>query len=842
MPLFLHHGPASPQKREACAELIRETSRQGKPFLIIVPDHAAVLAHTELLLNSTDTGVVLGERVLTWQDLILQLAKKILPRVHQTTPQLSRYLMHTLMMTRFEKIAKLSPDSFNLAEDLVRLANDIKSCGVALEIARQNLARLLPGDEIFDLLNAYTHELNELHYYDSGDLTTIVINALKENKLAITENAAPLTLIFSQLYPLGPGAREFLRALKKNHPHFATHIFYDDDFSQSERGLESAYLDLGDIADEKTHYENKSDLKLFAFKSPYHETSAAAKAIAQLIGTGTHASDITVITPNTRYATLIADNLKDKRVLATVFPSTKNIVPPNTDLTDFLKELGNVKNFAAAYRELGNRFAAEHLVLTSDVADVLNDFQFHDNLLSALTAKLNPKNKSDFVKRLIEETTPGTHTGIAGVEIRTIAMLKGAPFKKAVLFLGLAREFINVPGHTSFFDEYLGTNAAFYELAKTARYRAHVANHRVRQALLATQSPWLSVSETDFDGKPLSLLDDLNATRVAIHADTNKTSEKIPAKDFFKTKKHSFSVSELQDYVDCPYKYYARHHLKLGSSEWDDFEVSADVKGSFVHRVLFRLLKENLSEYLDALEYEIYRKKISAKLGLIIDDELKKDENTKKFDTRVVDYFAWRALKAIEGLIDIEAKLKAGKKKHTSPKTFEWAFGVDNKTAFDFDFGNEKVSVKGRIDRIDVSNTYKSFTVIDYKTGTLPTSSELKNGEALQLTLYLMAVKKLLYPDYAPSAAFYYGLGETEIKGLAISSTPDAATISKRSHINVEAWTDLEKIVTEKIKHAVSAMHQGKFSPAPRTEDLCKTCDYRHVCGYKSKCFGEVAA
>lgn len=51
------------------------------------------------------------------------------------------------------------------------------------------------------------------------------------------------------------------------------------------------------------------------------------------------------------------------------------------------------------------------------------------------------------------------------------------------------------------------------------------------------------------------------------------------------------------------------------------------------------------------------------------------------------------------------------------------------------------ISVKGRLDRADVSRDGATLQVIDYKTGTLPTRKAVRDGEDLQLSLYALAVR-----------------------------------------------------------------------------------------------------
>ena len=88
--------------------------------------------------------------------------------------------------------------------------------------------------------------------------------------------------------------------------------------------------------------------------------------------------------------------------------------------------------------------------------------------------------------------------------------------------------------------------------------------------------------------------------------------------------------------------------------------------------------------------------------------------------------------------------------------------------------GERTIRLRGRIDRIDVAETPEGsrFRVIDYKSGSVPSSTDVKHGEMLQLPLYAMAVERLLFQDGAAGLfdLGYWSLKKDGFKPIAFAS------------------------------------------------------------------------
>jgi ATP-dependent helicase/nuclease subunit B len=307
----------------------------------------------------------------------------------------------------------------------------------------------------------------------------------------------------------------------------------------------------------------------------------------------------------------------------------------------------------------------------------------------------------------------------------------------------------------------------------------------------------------------------------------------LPKTDYFKTKKHHFSVSEIETYLKCPFKYYAIHHLKLKKNPEEDLEPSPEAKGSLVHRVLQRLLQENDKEYREGLEYETYRQRLIKKLAPLIEEEITKDERFQHTNKTLIDFYAYRVFKTITEVLHREVEAFKNKTKRTIPQYFEWSFGETVQRPLEINTPEGKITLNGRVDRIDIHHSSKNFTVIDYKTGEADSLADIKAGRSIQLPLYLMACQRYLYKNYQPSGAFFYTLKENEVKGFSLEKSADSGTVSDRAQISLDEWNTLVQTTIDVVINTVEKIRAGQFEPAPQKDHICSYCEFSNLCGYR---------
>ncbi len=155
----------------------------------------------------------------------------------------------------------------------------------------------------------------------------------------------------------------------------------------------------------------------------------------------------------------------------------------------------------------------------------------------------------------------------------------------------------------------------------------------------------------------------------------------------------------------------------------------------------------------------------------------------------------------------------------TTPHRFELIFGEEDSDypMLELAQAGRTVNLRGRIDRIDLVQTPDgpAFRVIDYKSGSVPTSTAVKRGEMVQLPLYAMAVQQLLEGDELVGMfdMGYWSLRDDGFKPLKF-----------------ERWEDDQAMLVAHVLGLVDQLRRGIFVVQSRTPGCESYCEYRGVC------------
>ena len=326
-----------------------------------------------------------------------------------------------------------------------------------------------------------------------------------------------------------------------------------------------------------------------------------------------------------------------------------------------------------------------------------------------------------------------------------------------------------------------------------------------------------------------------------IYKDLSETAkEKL---DEYKDKE--YSISQLETYAKCPYKYFAERVLKLKPLEEPSEEIEALEMGSLLHNIL----------------YEFY-KAIKGK-GIIISQASDKDFNyARKILFRIaeeqiiqgnfnspVTFYEKEKILGIKGkrensILYLFLKTEREKNENFIPEFFEEAFGslysdkrnMEQKNSVkELRAGN--VKIRGKIDRIDIDNTENTFEVVDYKlSGIRPNREELDEGLSLQLPLYMYAAKELinaqLEKDLNPDVPKIYSL---KFKEAEFGKNAVNLGLKKNSSLQ-EKKKVLNKLIEEclnSVEKYVEAIKTGKFNLTTlkdRENKVCRYCSFKAIC------------
>ncbi len=280
--------------------------------------------------------------------------------------------------------------------------------------------------------------------------------------------------------------------------------------------------------------------------------------------------------------------------------------------------------------------------------------------------------------------------------------------------------------------------------------------------------------------------------------------------------KSEFSVTELDQYLLCHYRYY--HDRVSGVSHPDDPEddIAPHRAGSAIHEILGRFYEEAAGPITsENSEAELKRLRgIAAKKFSKLPDTLANRELARRFSEFLAPRF-----------IETETRIAGS---GYEPCGFEQQVRIEVQ---DSEAGSFVIT--GKIDRVELASD-GGFVVADYKTGRYPAASEL-----FQLPLYAHMLKESgtsLSGKAAqrPVGFVYYNLRDGSMRDVMLYES-EAGVVGSESKPRRKAQPDvIEGRVQEAYKKAVEAVRgirAGDFAPSCDKEHVCERCVYIEVCG-----------
>ncbi len=223
-----------------------------------------------------------------------------------------------------------------------------------------------------------------------------------------------------------------------------------------------------------------------------------------------------------------------------------------------------------------------------------------------------------------------------------------------------------------------------------------------------------------------------------------------------------YSATALERYITCPVSFFFSNIIGLESERELTDALDALEYGIIIH--------DALSEFYKSLADEKGRTTFSAdetasnkkRMDAIIDTAFSRRSGRHRKINPIVITSEKRFIKTwMHYFIDIEAEIFGDSP--FEPFLFETSFGGRSETPFEISHDGNSIKLRGRIDRIDISdeNGIRYFRVIDYKTGQSPTGKDITEGRKIQLPLYIKAVNEQILPEHRFASGIYYNLKQT---------------------------------------------------------------------------------
>ncbi|MCG8346298.1 MAG: exodeoxyribonuclease V subunit gamma [Chloroflexales bacterium] len=275
---------------------------------------------------------------------------------------------------------------------------------------------------------------------------------------------------------------------------------------------------------------------------------------------------------------------------------------------------------------------------------------------------------------------------------------------------------------------------------------------------------------------------------------------------------YRWSVTRLNDYITCPFRFFAAHVLSL--ARYSDPEEGLDRAGR--GRVYHKILAEA------GKRWRLMEQPYSADHAPAILDALQSAADTiladapQRFVFEPGQFWDWeqadirrRLTRALRRVLQ-EGDDWAGFK----PAGIEQGFGLRaGQAPLRLTTSLGTVLVVGRVDRVDQRED-KALALLDYKSGATPRRfEETLQGRDVQLAIYLLATEQLLAPGQRVERAAF----------LHLSSGKRSRAVTDKERDQVLA------AMTKRVAETVQGVRDGDFAVRPRDE-CPPNCTFQHIC------------
>ena len=315
-----------------------------------------------------------------------------------------------------------------------------------------------------------------------------------------------------------------------------------------------------------------------------------------------------------------------------------------------------------------------------------------------------------------------------------------------------------------------------------------------------------------------------------------------------------FSVSQLETYAGCPFRFFARSVLRLGEKEEFEEGMTPLEKGALLHAALFQFYTGRRARGAPSLRgasREVFEEAVG-ELNGIASAMLDSLDIPDLFWDLEKELLTGRAGKG-DGLLRRFLEYERVREDEMEPAYFEVSFGgtpgeratSDALLTTDDPVSLGPVRLRGKIDRVERGNGF--FAVMDYKTGhVVPSLSDIRSGLSLQLPAYLLAAGGMLAGaggmDLVPAGGFYYRLRDkVELQPALVAKEFKGRAFPEKSRTRqtVDTSQEVSEIIRETARVAGKLMDgiTGGYFPltTPRlVRQLCGHCAYRTACRIQS--------
>lgn len=318
------------------------------------------------------------------------------------------------------------------------------------------------------------------------------------------------------------------------------------------------------------------------------------------------------------------------------------------------------------------------------------------------------------------------------------------------------------------------------------------------EQLLALRQLTLTPAELEAATQP-AILEQARHAMLKTHAQRSPNLTRQPSPTPNLPLPATLSASAHQDLIDCPYKFLYARLLGLRAPETIRLVLAKNDFGALVHRCLhaFTTGIDGLpGPFVEPLNDNT--RNIAHELLVAIGQRVFARDTTSN-----IWHLGWQ--QEYENLLDPYLDWEI-----SSQNDWQWHQAeVDQRQAI-----IATSELFGRLDRIDANREARYLggttptRIVDYKTGTLPSTDDVHAGEAVQLPTYA-----LLHPS--AQRVEYLQLQKSKTRSLVIED---------------DELLQLKQATESRLKTLLPAIETGAALPANGDPDTCHYCDFAGIC------------
>jgi putative RecB family exonuclease len=267
------------------------------------------------------------------------------------------------------------------------------------------------------------------------------------------------------------------------------------------------------------------------------------------------------------------------------------------------------------------------------------------------------------------------------------------------------------------------------------------------------------------------------------------------------------TVTAIDRYLECPFKYFAASVLRLDEDAADESATAARSRGRFVHEVL----RAFFETWQARGGREITPQVLEDARGVFADVVARHVATLPPVDGRF-ERLRLLGSPAAAGVGEVVLAAEAGRPSPVRERLLEYAF--DGEFTLAPGPSARLVRLRGTIDRVDVLADGR-LRVVDYKTGKAPDPTR-----SVQLPIYLVCAQQHLGRtrgvSVEPGEASYVAFGDEKPVRVVVEDGPGGAEALAAG--------------AARLVGAIDSIERGAFPPRPAGTWLCASCGFAAVC------------